>query len=72
MSEGKTVTVHSFRLQEFLPESSTLSTFKAMRDLIQHEFKGQLLEGTGEQAPVSELDAEPRHRPIATGWGELP
>ena len=72
MSELKTVTVYSFRVQEFLPESATLSTLRAPRELIQHKFKGQVLEGTGEQVPVSELDAEGRHRRIATGWGELP
>ena len=31
-----------------------------------------MLRGTGEQVPVSELDAEGRHQRIATGWGELP
>ena len=41
MSERKTVTVYRFRVQGFLPDSATLSTFKASRELIQHKFKGQ-------------------------------
>lgn len=70
MSERKKVTVYSFWVQEFLPESATLATFKASREDIQQKFKGQVLEGTGEQVLVSELDSEGRHRRIATGWGE--
>jgi len=71
MSERKTVTVYSFWVQEFLPESATLSTFKASREQIQNKLKGQVLEGTGEQVLVSELDSQGRLRRIATGWSEL-
>ena len=31
----------------------------------------RVLEGTGEDVPLSELDAQGRYRRIATGWGEL-
>ena len=72
MREQETVTVYSFRVQEFLPESATHSTFKASRDSIVNKFKGDVLEGTGQGVPVAELDAQGRHRRIATGWGELP
>ncbi len=71
MSEYKTVTVYSFRVQDFLPESSRHSIFKAPRELIVKKFRGEVLEGTGEEVPLAELDAEGRYRRIATGWGEL-
>lgn len=72
MREHDTVTVYSFRVREFLPESATHSAFKASRESIVGKFKGEVLEGTGEDVPIAELDAQGRHRRIATGWGELP
>jgi len=72
MSEDKTVTVYNFQVIGLRPESPTVSTFKASRVLIQQKFKGQVLEGTGEDVSITELDAEGRYRRIATGWGELP
>ena len=72
MSEHKTVTVYSFLVIDLRPESPTVSTFKASRVLIRQKFNGQVLEGTGEEVSITELDAEGRYRRIATGWGELP
>ena len=72
MRESKTVTVYSFLVRNFLPDCTTYSTFKACRELIVNKFKGEVLEGTGEEVSIEQLDSEGRHRRIATGWGELP
>lgn len=72
MSQRGTVTVYSFQVRDFVPESTTYAPFKATRESIVHKFKGEVLEGTGEQIPRDELDAEGKHRRVATGWGELP
>lgn len=71
MSKRDTVIVYSFQVRDFMPESTTHAPFKASRELIEHKFKGQVIEGTGEEVSVAELDAEGRHRRVATGWGEL-
>ncbi len=71
MHEHDVVTVYSFLVQSFPPEMATQARFKAPRALIIQKFQGQVLEGTAEQVPISELDAEGRYRRIATGWGEL-
>ena len=71
MSEFDTVTVYSFQIIEFGPERSRLATFKAPRELILDRFKGELLEGSDEDVPIADLDAEGRYRRVATGWGEL-
>ncbi len=71
MSEYKTVTVYSFQVVDFGPERTRLAAFKAPRELILSKFQGEPLEGTGEEVPVAELDAEGRYRRVATGWGEL-
>jgi len=72
MRKPKTVTVYSFLLKGSLPEAPGQAPFKAPRDLIASRFKGQVLEGTGEEVSVEALDAEGRHRRVATGWGALP
>lgn len=72
MDKEAVVTVYSFRVQRFPPELASHANFKATRELILHKFKGDVLEGTGEEVLVAELDAEGRFRRIATGWGELP
>ncbi len=71
MSEYETVTVYSFQVVDFGPERARHSTFKASRELILSKFKGEPLEGTGEDVPIADLDAEGRYRRIATGWGDL-
>ena len=71
MSDFETVTVYSFQVIEFGPERSRLATFKAPRDLILNKFKGEPLEGSGEDVRIADLDAEGRYRRVATGWGEL-
>jgi hypothetical protein len=72
MSEHKTVTVYSFRVNDLRHESPTVSSFKASRELIRQRFNGKVLEGTAEAVSITDLDAEGRYRRIATGWGELP
>jgi hypothetical protein len=71
MSEDKTVTVYSFLVVELRPESPRVPAFKVPREQILEKFKGQVLEGTGEEVSITELDAEGRYRRIATGWGQL-
>jgi len=60
MSEDKTVTVYSLLVIELRSESPTVSTFKASRELIRQRFKGQVLEGAGEEVSITELDSEGR------------
>ena len=70
MDARKTVEVYYFRPIHSGAESTELSRFKAPRDVVKR-LKGQVVEGTGEEVTVDQLDAEGRYRRIATGWGEL-
>ena len=72
MSEYETVTFYGVLVIERTRESPTVSAFKVSRELILQEFKGQVLERTGQEVSITELDAEGRYRRIATGWGKVP
>lgn len=69
MEAVETVTVYAFRVVDI--EADHFASFKAPRELIHERFGGQVLEGTGEEVSVEDLDAHGRYRRIATGWGAL-
>lgn len=71
MDTAKIVTVYNFSQFEIGSDTPVVSGFKAQRQAIAKVFRGQVLEGTGEEVPESELDQEGRFRRIATGWGSL-
>lgn len=71
MDASKTVTVYNFSQFEIGSDTPVVSSFKAQRQAIAKTFKGQVLEGTGEDVPESELDHDGRFRRVATGWGSL-
>lgn len=71
MNSEQTVKVYSFRVFELVPEAYHVSSFKAPRQAILERYRGEVLEGTGEEVDVTELDAQGRYRRIATGWGAL-
>ena len=71
MGTHETVKVYNYRLLDTTPELSVLSSYKAPREIVARKFRGEVLEGTGEEVPVAELDALGRYRRIASGWGEL-
>lgn len=71
MDASKIVTVYNFSQFELGSDTPVVSGFKAQRQVIAKIFKGQVLEGTGEEVPTSELDQDGRFRRVATGWGSL-
>jgi hypothetical protein len=71
MSHSEIVTVYNFQLVDDGIEAARMATFKASREQIGTIPSARVLEGTGEDVPLSELDAQGRYRRIATGWGEL-
>jgi len=71
MRENRTVTVYSFQTVGFWPQMVKSPDFKATRETILLKFQGEVLEGTGQEVALTELDAEGRYRRVATGWGEL-
>jgi hypothetical protein len=71
MDTSKLVTVFNFSQFDVGSDAPVVSGFKAQRQVITKVFKGQVLEGTAEEVPESELDQEGRYRRIATGWGSL-
>lgn len=71
MDSVQTVKVYSFRVLERVPETYRVSSFKAPRQAIVERYRGEVLEGTGEEVDVTELDAHGRYRRVATGWGAL-
>jgi len=71
MDASKIVTVYNFSQFEIGSDTPVVSGFKAQRQVIAKIFKGQVLEGTGEEVPTSELDQDGRFRRVATGWGSL-
>jgi hypothetical protein len=71
MEASKIVTVYNFSQFEIGSDAPIVSGFKAQRQTIAKVFKGQVLEGTGEKVPESELDQDGRFRRVATGWGSL-
>lgn len=70
-TDSRTVTVYAFRTPEAGLEGFGIARFKAPREAVVSRYHGEVLEGTAEEVPVAELDAEGRYRRIATGWGEL-
>lgn len=71
METSKIVTVYNFSQFEIGSDTPVVSGFKAQRQAIAKIFKGQVLEGTAEEVPESELDQDGRFRRVATGWGSL-
>lgn len=71
MNSQQSIMVYSFRIFELEPEAYHVAGFKAPRHVIVERYRGEVLEGTGEEVDVAELDAEGRYRRIATGWGAL-
>ena len=71
METSKRVTVYNFSQFDVGSDAPVVSGFKAQRQAIAKIFKGQVLEGTGEEVPESELDQDGRFRRVATGWGSL-
>lgn len=67
------VVVYAYRLPG-VPggmETAGVARYKAERHVIVGVFRGQVLEGTGEEVSRADLDEMGRFRRIATGWGEL-
>lgn len=71
MNAHARVIVYNFIEPQRSSDAPTLATYKATRETIVSRLKGSVLEGTGEEVPVQDLDAQGRYRRIATGWGEL-
>lgn len=71
MDEVETVTVYAFQLAESAPEDFRLAPFKATREAVVDLHGGEVLEGTGEEVALDQLDSQGRYRRIATGWGAL-
>lgn len=70
MHEAETICVFSFRLYAGHSERPEVAPFKATREAIA-ELSGEVLEGTDEEVPRHELDADGHFRRIPTGWGDL-
>jgi hypothetical protein len=71
MNEPQTVIVYNFRLFDANAETARQANFKATRERISGWQGAELLEGTAEAVPESEIDPDGRYRRIASGWGEL-
>jgi hypothetical protein len=71
MTDPQTITVYNFRILDEGTEMARQADFKAPREQILASFNAEILEGTAEDVPASELDSDGRYRRIATGWGEL-
>jgi hypothetical protein len=70
MQEENSAEVYAFKLSEGFHELARTMTFKATRDTIQ-ALGGEVLEGTKQRVPSSELDEQGHYRRINTGWGDL-
>jgi len=64
------VVVYNFRQLGSSLECARVALFKATPECIQ-SLGGQLLPGSEQEVPASELDAQGRYRRVNTGWGEL-
>lgn len=71
MKSTETVEVFDFRTFDLESRVWRRSKFKATRDTIVSNLGGEVLEGTGRDVPLAELDKHGHYRRIATGWGEL-
>lgn len=63
---SRTVTVYSFEVMDGGGRSYV--PFKATREDISAHYGGQIIEGTGEDVRMSDLDEHGRLRRLATGW----
>ncbi|HSW04097.1 hypothetical protein [Aquabacterium sp.] len=70
MHDDATVKVFSFYTDGAHVENPTVSTFKATPAAIR-KLGGSVIEATGEEVALSELDQHGRYRRLATGWGAL-
>lgn len=71
MALERTVKVFAFRLFDAAHlDSGEIAKFKATRETIE-SLGGQVLQGTGQDVPVDELDSQGRYQRLATGWGDL-
>jgi len=68
--DAETICVFSFRFYDGHSERPEVAPFKATREAIA-ELHGELLEGTIEEVPRGELDADGHFRRLPTGWGDL-
>ena len=71
MQELESVEVYSFRVFHIDGNEMRVARHKATRKAIVSRLGGEVLEGTGQTVPQSEVDEAGRYRRIATGWGEL-
>lgn len=71
MSAQNLVTVFSFTEMRRSSDAPPLALYKATRATIVGRLNGTVLEGTGEEVPEEDVDAQGRYRRIASGWGEL-
>lgn len=70
-AETETVTVYALQVFDAATEAYRILPFKAPRELATSRFGGEVLHGTHESVPRSELDSSGRFRRVATGWGAL-
>lgn len=66
-----TITVYAFRIIEAHFEMSRVAPYKATRSAIERVYRAEVIEGTGEQVDVDQLDADGHYRRLPTGWGAL-
>jgi hypothetical protein len=71
MPNDTTVTVFNFLSFDLDSGSVRMSPYKATRASINALVGGEVLEGTGHDVPVAELDELGRYVRVATGWGVL-
>lgn len=69
MSQPQIVRVYAFRAYDAEAAEFRVVPFKAPRELIHSRYRGEVLEGTGEDLPESELDDRGCYRRIPTAWG---
>lgn len=71
MEQEKTVMVYSFRFYDLAANAIVFATDKASRETIASLLGGEVLEGTGQNVVLAELDEHSRYRRVATGWVSL-
>jgi hypothetical protein len=74
MKRSGTVTVYNCTVADsncMDTQMTRHSKFKTTRESIEAQPGAKVLEGTGQEVSLDELDGQGRYRRIATGWGEL-
>lgn len=71
MGTPELVTVSNFWTMGGTAESRALSASKAPRDLIVNALKAEVVPGTAQTVPRSELGRHGHYRRTATSWGAL-